>query len=59
MLERLDGVAGGTAPFAGGDPEDKSALLPASRRVRFGEAKALASLRKVARALNELRDAMS
>ena len=39
--------------------EDISVLLPARRRVRFGDARARASFRKVGRALKEVWDARS
>ena len=45
--------------MVGKDAEVRSNLLPARRSVRFGEASARASLRKVGRALNEACDATS
>lgn len=48
----LDALLAG-AEALGRSSDVKSNLLPARRSVRFGEARARASLRKVGRALNE------
>jgi hypothetical protein len=72
LLDTLDEVVGGfrvdslepgigicPATGLGGESESKSFLFPASMTVKFGEARALASMRKVGRALNEADEAMS
>jgi hypothetical protein len=48
----LDGVGGGRIS-SGKSVSARSALFPASRTVRFGDARARASIRKVGRAAKE------
>jgi hypothetical protein len=72
LLDTLDDVVGGLrvdslepgigicpAAVLGGESESKSFLFPARMTVKFGEARALASMRKVGRALNEADEAIS
>lgn len=54
----LDGVGGGIVVSIR-ESLARSSLLPASRRVRFGEARARASFRKGCNPRNELCDVMS
>ena len=56
LLEVLEGVGGGRVASSGKSEvaaSAKSALFPASRTVKLGEASARASMRKVGRAAND------
>jgi hypothetical protein len=60
LLLMLEGVAGGIeASIKDGAPFAKSALLPTSRSVKFGDARARASFMKVGREANVEWEVMS